>query len=259
MNIKVTIPAVGSPSEPGKEALEYSVCIGLAHSLAEDAPASISLLPEPVREDIASRRQRPFWYASAVTAALILAVSLGGGYIQLKRTQGILNKRQMDRIARRELASQIVSVRMKSEKIKQMAAPLASMLQSTPVMTSILKTVAENRGADEWITVVCDADSYFIPEMYTEGKDPYAPSADKPRKEGLKQQRAGVSSVIIEGFTRNTSLSTVSSLISELKKLDFVESADLLGDDMLASLPQKNLEEQMNATRFAIEVKVRQQ
>lgn len=260
MGVSVAVPGTGSANETGRNAgHEYAVCIGLAYSLADDTPAGISLLPEPVREEIASRRQRPFWYASAAAAALILAVSLGGGYIQLKRTQGILNKRQQDRIARRELASEIVSVRMKNERIKQMAAPLTGLLKSTPVMTSILKTVAENRGADEWITVVCDSASYFTPEMYIEGKDPYAGKAEKLKEEDQKKQRAGISSVIIEGFTRNTSLSTVSSLISELKKLEFVESVDLLSDDMLAALPQKNLEEQLNAVRFAIEVKVRQQ
>jgi hypothetical protein len=45
-------------------------------------------------------------------------------------------------------------------------------------------------------------------------------------------------------------------MITELKKLDFVQSADLLSDDMMAVLPQENLEDQMNAIRFAIEVKV---
>ena len=40
--------------------------------------------------------------------------------------------------------------------------------------------------------------------------------------------------------------------------LTFVESADLLSDDRLAMLPQENMEEQLNAIRFAVEVKVKE-
>ena len=71
-------------------------------------------------------------------------------------------------------------------------------------------------------------------------------------------KRAGLRSVIIEGFTRNSSLSSVSELITALTKLEFVESADLLSDDMLMRLPQQNIEQQLNAIRFVIEVKVQQ-
>ena len=73
-----------------------------------------------------------------------------------------------------------------------------------------------------------------------------------------EEQRPGISSVIIEGFTRNSSLSSVSALISALTELEFVESADLLSDDMLMLLPKQNIEQQLNAIRFVIEVKVQQ-
>ncbi len=254
----VTVPKAGDPSAAKGVPPEYVVCKGLAHSLTETAGAAISLLPENIRDDIASRKQRPFWFASAGVAVIILAVSLVSGYLQLRRTQDVLNSRQADMSARRQLASQIKSVRMKSERIQHMATPLASLLKSTPVMATVLKTVAENRGADEWITVVCDSESYFNSRLYEKGRDPYRSEHSRRSGEEDKQKRVGMTSVIIEGFTRNTSLATVSSLITELTKLEFVESADLLSDDMLAPLPQGNLEERLNAIRFAIEVKVRQ-
>lgn len=253
---KVIVPDGDGSSDTKEMPAEYAVCKGLAHSLTNNVRSNISLLPEDIRDDIASRRQRPFWIASTAVAVIILAVSLVSGYVQLKRTQGVLNNRQVDMTARRQLASQIKSIRMKNDRIKHMGVPLTSLLRSTPVMATVLKTVAENRGADEWITVVCDSESYFNLKMYEEGMDPYAGDRAARTKEEEEQQQAGITSVIIEGFTRNTSLSTVSSLITELGKLEFVESADLLSDDMLATLPQENLEEQLRAIRFAIEVKV---
>lgn len=261
LGAKASVPGLAEAATPGAVPPEYAVCAGLAHSVTDTPAACISLLPDYIRDDINSRRQLPFWYAAAACAATILGVSLIGGYLNLNRTKAYLSQQRADLRARADLVTQIESVRMKNSRMKDMSAPIANLLQSTPVMASVIKTVAENRGGTEWITMICDSESYFNPAMYS-GED----TSSRPRRGGsrntvkreVEESRVGISSVIIEGFTRNTSLSSVSALISQLKALEFVESADLLNDDMLMDLPQENLEQTLEAIRFVIELKVRQ-
>ena len=262
LGAKVSNPGKADPDVDDGVPPEYAVCAGLAHSLTDEPAAGISLLPEYIRDDITSRGQLPFWYAAAACAAIILASSLIGGYMDLNRTKAHLSQKRSDFQTRTELAAQIEAVRMKNGKMKQMSAPLANLLQSTHVMASVIKTVAENRGGTEWITMVCDSESYFNPAMYSgDEEEPKRSRRSTPRNAKLKEQkeeRVGMSSVIVEGFTRNSSLSSVSDLISELEALDFVESADLLSDDMLMELPYENMEQKLNAIRFVIELKVKQ-
>ncbi len=256
---EVTVPSGNADSEAEDVAPEYTVCAGLARSLCDQPAADISLMPEYIRDDIATRRQLPFWYAGAAAALIILGVSLIGGYMDLNRTKAYLNTQRADLRVRQNLVSQIESVRMNSGQIQYMASPIEKLLNATPVMTSIIKTVAETRGATEWITLVCDSDSYFNPDMYSRStKTTRRNRLKATAAEKKKAQSTGMSSVIIEGFTRNSSLSSVSRLIGELAELEFVESADLLSDDMLMGLPKQNIEQQLKAIRFVIEVKVQQ-
>ncbi len=257
LGCKVTVPADNADPNAQDVPPEYTVCAGLAHSLCEQPAADLSLLPDHIRDDIAARRQLPFWYAAAAVAAIILGVSLVGGYMDLNRTKAYLSTQRADLRTRQSLVSQIELVRLKNGQMHNMATPIDLLLRSTPVMTSVIKTVAETRGASEWITLVCDSDSYFNPEMYSRTDDERSRNKRKLTKK-KEEQRPGISSVIIEGFTRNSSLSSVSALISALTELEFVESADLLSDDMLMLLPKQNIEQQLNAIRFVIEVKVQQ-
>ncbi|MBN2301185.1 MAG: pilus assembly protein PilM, partial [Lentisphaerae bacterium] len=90
LNINVRQPLMlpGNP-KTDRPAL-FPTAIGLA--LSEDnAAAQINLLPNTIKDELIFRRQKPFWIAAAITAALILGISVACGFWQIKRYKKILN------------------------------------------------------------------------------------------------------------------------------------------------------------------------
>lgn len=242
---------------------DFGVAIGLAMSGLGIAPAPISLLPEDVRDELTFRRQKPFWIASAVVAGLILAVSLVGGFRDIRRKETELRAQRASLRQRQQLVAEIESVREGIDHMRQLAVPLRDILRSGPAMRELLNLLAEHKAEDDWITMISDAESYFAPEP-TEEQPPAQPRSTVPdrRRSGRRESKpeqdkaeepTGIQRVIIEGYTKNPDLSTVKQLIAKLADSERVASADLLSDDKLALPSPARKARDAKASMFVID------
>jgi len=265
---KLGIEAVSADALPGvKKKLkvnEFAVAIGLAMSGLEISPIPISLLPGNVRDELTFRRQKPFWIASAVTAALVFAVILVGGFRNIRRKETELRAQRVGLRRRQQLVAEIEGVREGIAYMRKLAVPVREILRSAPDMRNLITLVAEAKAEDDWVTMICDAESYFS----TEPSDA-APAKPKPRtKNGRPTRRLhgtakpkteplpGIQRVIIEGYTKTPDLSTVKQLIANLAATDVVASADLLSDDQLAAPVSSRPSRDATVSRFVIDCRL---
>ncbi len=257
---KTLLPTVHAEHVRGsrkpEEATTYAVAIGLALSRLGVEPITISLLPPHLREELTLRQQKPYWIAAAAVGGLILAVSLVGGCRDLRRIKNELGAQRASLKRRQELVQQIEAIKAGTAQIRHMATPIRGLLHAAPLLRDLITLVAETKDEDDQITIVCDADTYFR-------TNPLGPSDEETargrRRADAKLRRDDIATnpvcerVIIEGFTRQSNLSTVKGLIASIKEADYVESADLVGDDKLIDPDTRYAAR--NLKRFVIEVR----
>lgn len=215
---------------------DFSVAAGLAFCGLGHGDEHISLLPQGVRDELTFKRQKPFWIAACVMAALIFGASLAGGFRDYRRQADRLSKDKASLRRRQELVTQIERLRFRNRQIRAASAPLRTLMGASPVMRDLISVIAEQKSPRDRITMICDADCYFFETEWDE---------EKATKLGIREQRErakraeervaskGIERVIVEGFTRDVGLSRVKDLIQVLRSKPFVTSADLLSDDEL--------------------------
>jgi hypothetical protein len=223
----------------------------------------VSLLPAPMRSELTFRRQKPYWIAAAVTAGLILAVSLLGGIRDIQRKERILQANKTSLSKRQQFAAQIESIKAANRELRVLADAVQDTFQAAPLMRNLVTLVAQSKHEGDWITLVSDAESYFKPPA--DPAKPGTPPAMRDRRRtpaAANVSPAPVSSVptfdhiVIEGYTQTADFTTVKALIARLKAAEFVASADLLSDDKLVATAQKPRVVLSNAKPFVIEVKL---
>lgn len=260
---KLNIETVCADALPGnaveEKPAQFALAAGLAISELEEAPTRISLLPAQVRDELTFRRQKPFWIAAATAAALTLAVSLVGGYRDFRRNEKHLSAQRTSLKRRQKLVAQIETVKAGNEQIRSMAKPIKNLLRTAPLMRDLIMLTADSTAAGDWITMICDADSYFSheplapppPDRSTRGRRLAGRTAEKNSVTNRLQR------VMIEGYTRTFDLTAVKELIARLTAADFIESADLLSDDKVVSDDSSEETPKIHgAQRFVIDVKV---
>ncbi len=242
----------------------WTIAAGLACSGALPRKCSISFLPKSVREEQMFRREKPYWLAASVAAALILVISLAGGYCDFKRMEKLLNAQRTSLERRRELVSRIEATQTRANLVRQMATPVDNLLHIGPVIREVLSIVAAAKHPGDWITLVCDGESYQAKSpsaaLFTPVENGFADRRRRPVttvSETLTNKSSRLEHVIIEGRTPKLNFSTVQSLIDRLDAAELIATADLLSDDKLAQLetgdtPGSN----RRLKRFVIDVKV---
>lgn len=256
------LPAEGTCATPPV----WVIATGLACGALKPRACGISLLPQAMRDEQAFRREKPFWLAASVAAALILLVSLAGGYYDYKRMERHLGEQRASLERRRDLVARIEEAQKKSALIREMAAPVSSLLHVGPTVRDLLSLVAQSKYSNDLITLVSDAESY-------QSKSPSAALLTGPGLESIERRRRpaaavtetapnkpmGFEHVIIEGTTRRLNFSTVQTLIDRLEAAsNLVASADLLSDDKLVkpeTVDPQNSDRRIK--RFVIDVKVK--
>jgi len=258
---KAQLQTVHAEQVPGsrkpEDATTYAVAIGLALSKLGAGPVSISLLPPSLREELELRRQKPYWIAAAVAGGLILAVSLVGGCRDLRRVKAELGAQRASLRRRQELVQQIEAVKAGTDQIRRMARPVRGLLHAAPLLRDLVTLVAETKDEDDQITMVCDADTYFKTNPLAPPDEEEIRSGRRRRDPSLNRDNLATNPVcervIIEGFTKQSNLSTVKGLIASIKEADYVESADLVSDDKLVDPVTRYSARDMR--RFVIEVR----
>jgi Tfp pilus assembly PilM family ATPase len=227
---------------PGKEdatdAASYAVACGLALAGTGLGGAHISLLPSDLRESVMLRRQKGYWMGAAALAALVLGLSLFGGYRDNQRKTQAL-RAQKESLARcQSLAQQIETSQAENARLARMSSTVQVLLQNGPVFRDVISAIGERLPPNCWITLVADANTYFSQENPVKPEARRVPRGIVPteRKEGQPAVVTGDPSftrIIVEGYTADPSLASVRKLIEALKVEGVIGKADLLGDDML--------------------------
>ncbi len=236
--------------------------VGLAASGAAGAvsdAAGLSLLPARLRDEIVFRRQKPYWIGAGAAAAAILAVSLLGGYRDIRRRSRALSEQRESLVRRQAINAEIEQWRAQADLLAAMARPVDRRLASGPALRDVLNLVAEAKHPDDWITLISDEESYFETDSARRGS-PTAPrrrprGGEEPEDETPAPEPA-MKRLIVEGYTRQHGLGTVRDLITRLVASERVQSADLLGDDALPEDRASRPTPSPPARRFVIDVRV---
>jgi len=236
------------------ESSTFAAAAGLAFCGADAATNGLALLPQGMRDDQVFRQQKPFWIAAGVVAALILAVSLTGGYRDFKRREAVLDAQRTSLQRRQDLVRQIENVRVAAEDIVDMATPIEQMLLAGPHMRDLVTLVSESLSGRDRITLICDAESYFtgLPK-----EKPDRPGRGRrPNKKDEPVLKNSFERVVIEGYTREQDLSLVKDLLAKLAASDLILSADLLNDDKLVSWGAVPVRPPPGARTFVLDVQM---
>ena len=252
-------PLPGLSTTPRYGSFSAAAGLAIAGIRAESGSPVMSLLPEETRVELIFRRQKPYWISAGIAALLILAVSLAAGYLDFKRMEKHLRDQDEKLRRRQALMAEIDSIRAKNEIIAEMARPVRSVIDRAPAICEIISMAAGAASQQESFFLVADAETYF-------SQAPAQPSGPVP---GMRERRravqrpsevltstSGIDRVIIEGYTRNTSLASVKNLITRLSEADFIQSADLLTDDRMAP-PPVPVADHMLSQRFALDIRLK--
>ncbi len=261
LGLPLAPPPAWSAAKGLEDAPAFAVAYGLACAALSDSADTISLLPAPVRDNRVFRAQKPYWIASGLAASLILAIGLVGGLRDIAKKNAYFNEQEASYRVRERIADQITAIRAEQDRLHAMTEPVVKFLRAGPQMRYLITLAANSLAPEDQIVMVCDAESFFS----------VGPAAQKPPpRRGLRDLRRRPAAkpteppdaptferVIIEGYTRTANLSTVRTLIGRLREAEFVESADLLGDDVLAiGQPAQIVQTHPSARHFVIEVKL---
>lgn len=246
----------GAPAGSESPSL-YSVACGLAWCGLSESSSRLSLLPPSVRDELMFRRQKPFWFGAGVAASLILGVSLAGGYLDFKRKETLLEEKKTSLSRRQALVSEIENIENGTAAMFSMAGPVEALVRNGPLMRDLITALSESLSQDDWITLVCDSESYFA--YQPPGADAGAKGMRDLRRRDTRRANPAVPEdnferVVIEGYTGSRSLSRVKALIAELTGREFVASADLLGDDQLVGGADGSPE---SVQRFVIDARMK--
>lgn len=255
------IATIVADALPGRADMDqpeaFLAAAGLAVSGLENPPVNLSLLPEQMRDEQSFRIQKPYWIAAAITAALILGVSLVGGFRDQKRKEAHLQVVSANLRKMQDLKRDIEVVRAHNKQLRNLAQPVADMLRAGPLMRDLITLVANRMDTDDWLDMVCDADSYFSPTAFSDLShvSGHRGRGHRPRTDKEKGADDQFRHIIIQGYTRTPDLSTVKSLLLKLEDTEFVQTADLLGDDrVISSLVSTNTPRDPSAKVFVIEL-----
>lgn len=260
------IRATDLPACPDRLASgRLAVAAGLAIQGMLAGAGSLSLLPAAMRDEIVLRRQKRYWIAAGITAALILTTSVLGGYRDFRHMTARLGAQKESLRRCQELAAQIDQAKARNAHIVAMAEPVRTMLSNGGIIGRLLDVVSEARGPNDWITMISDADSYFagaavfkrglpIPPAPVRITDPSGQPPPPP-----PGTYSAFGRVMIEIYTQRQDPATVKTLIWALRSKPFVVSADLLADDQLVQDPERDERWGKPASRrFVIDVRTKQ-
>ncbi len=240
----------------------WPIAASLALIPIEERICPITVLPQRLRDEQVFRRQKPYWIGAAAAAALILGVSVGAGFYNNQRMARELQSQRASLERRKDLVTRIDDFRQRNESVRELTVPVVNLLRTGPMMRKMLSLLAEAKDRRDWITLVCDGESYYAkrPSDAMVGDDASSRkkvSAPTVITDSPTNRVPVIQTVIVEGYTRQQDFSTVQDLIAKLNAAPFVDSADLLTDDKLVQ-PERQ-EERLSDTRlkrFVISVKV---
>ena len=262
----------------------YATALGLAlTSLEVPGLPHLSLIPEALRDEVVFKEKKPFWIATAATLILAIGVFTAGLLISLGRDSVRLEAERQELRKREKIDQEIAAIRAETEAIRKEAAPLRRLLVGGPASRYALSLVATSIGPADWISLICDEETYLrheAPKPVPEALKPARPGFfvpgfrdnDPKAKESANvfadaeakpaPEKSKFTAFVIEGYTPDMSFSSVNEMLRRIRGDARVKSIDLLSDDKVkppAELPEAimalNLPEMR---RFVIRMEISQ-
>ena len=202
-------------------------------------------------------QQRGFWAAAGLVCIAALGAIAGGTRYHVARQEAELRelraKVQVNQGRERELAAIVAA----NAPLRERVAVGRGFTVNGPVTRAVIAAVTAAKHPRDWITRIADAHSYFLPDnadMDTLLPPPRAPGSTADAVGGTNDFRQ----IVVEGYTPEKDFWTVQAMIKELLGNPLIESADLLGDDMVAAETKKdNRWRSTGCHLFALQIKVR--
>jgi Tfp pilus assembly PilM family ATPase len=236
----------------------YAAAYGLAALATGLGRSRLSLLPTVLREELMLRRQKRYWLASAAMAALILGVSVYGGYRDFRRMNSALAEQRASLIRCQNLARDIDRIDAANRRLLDMSGTVAEMVGNGARFRDVIHAVAEHASTNDWITMIADANAYFAPLRPvpdTEARSRLNGRRGEPEPVPVLSGERVFDRVIVEGYTPDASYATVKKLIADLKTAAFIRTVDLLPDDKLATgTPDDDRWARGGARRFVLDL-----
>ena len=262
----------------------YATALGLALT-SLDAPdlPHLSLIPASLRDEVVFKEKKPYWIATAATLVLAIGVFTAGLLISIGRESRRLDDESAELRKRERIDQEIAAIREETAAIRKEAAPLRRLLVGGPASRYAISLVATSIAPADWISLICDEETYMRHEAPRPVKDILKPARpgffvpgfrdnDPRAKESSSvfadaeakpaPEKSKFAAFVIEGYTPDMSLSSVNEMLRRIRAAARVKGVDLLSDDKVkapAELPDAikalNLPEMR---RFVIRMEVAQ-
>ncbi len=251
--LQVPVSALTVGGLQGARAQQAAVAAGLALPLVTDSAAAAGVLPPETRDELVFRRQKPFWIAAAIMAALTFGISLAAGYYDFRRMEEHLKAHKVDLVQRQRLAGEIETIRAGTRLMAQMSEPVMQRLVLMPYLRDTLAAVSAALTSGDRVVLISDRQSYFAQPADTTRR---RPPRDVRRAGSEVETLPLADGFIIEGHTKHYDLQSVRELIIRLADVPFIASVDLLSDDMRADRDFSGITGSADARqRFVIDVR----
>lgn len=224
------------------------VALGLALTARRPSSQRLSLLPEEIRNLVRAAGRNHYWTATALILVLIpLVLALG---LKMERSR-IASAISSLRGNIQQIEARTEHLEKRSQQIQQLRediVPLQRSEFSSEEAKAVLEAVGSAKNSEDWVTLISDSESYFS-GLHTDAALPSPTPAA-----GSTSNRY----YVVEGYTSSPDLASVQAFITQLKQHPAMVSADLLGDDLVRDLNNRDVVwNGVPATPFAVEVEVR--
>jgi Tfp pilus assembly PilM family ATPase len=226
----------------------HAVAVGLAQSVVCGGDGVVSLLPEYMRDELVFRRKKPVWIAAGIVLALALGVFTLSVVRAIRQDRRELEAVRRAIKERQDLVARINRLEGQIAVYDARTKPLRECLGWGVAMRELITLVAESLEPEDWVSLICDADSYESVPLFDE--TPETQTRTVSRIGGMRDKRllrvppsrteAPPKDMpqelprrfVVEGYTRALDLASVKALVQRLKvRSDLVAAADLRFDD----------------------------
>ena len=241
------------PSHPDQPApAGYATALGAALTVVRRRGPVASLLPHSMKNRAADRQQLLWWLLAcgALLSALWVSVLHARRELNWTAFQLLESEARLLELTRQD--AELNYYQERNARLRNKLTPLHTAAWNNRAARVLLGEAAAARHPDDWFVLIADADAYFQPRRSgaVQGPRPLEAKLADDHPFGRPMTR-----FILEGFTPNTDLSTVRSMIENLRWNEFIARVDLLPDDKIRTEQHANTDWMgTNVRRFAVEL-----
>jgi hypothetical protein len=230
----------------------YATALGAALTVLRRRGPVASLLPHSMKNRAADRELLLWWLLAcgALLAALWVSIVHAQRELDWTAFQLLESEARLLELTRQDAEWNYYQAR--NERLREKLTPLHNAYWNNRAVRVLLAEADAARHPDDWFVLIADAGSYFQPLRADALQGPRPLEAREPDDHLFARP---MTRFILEGFTPATDLSTVRSMIENLRWNDFIARVDLLPDDKIRTEQHVDTDwMDSGVRRFAIEL-----